>query len=92
MNDYEETHINLLVRLSREAHEPTITARRFTILANAISYILNTINHYHGIDCLRRVVYMSTLKLGYSVGPLNPKTASKLIDNGLIVTSNMNLV
>ena len=92
MNDYEECHINLLVRLSREAHEPTITSKRFMILSKAISEILNTIQHYHGISCLRRIIYMATLKLGYSVGPLNPKTASRLIKKGLIVTSNMNLV
>jgi len=92
MDLYEETHINLLVRLTREAHEPTTTPNRYLILAGAISDILTTIYKYHGFECLRRIIYMATKTLGCSIGPLDPKTASRLINKGLLVTSNINLV
>ena len=45
MNIYEETHSNLLVRLTREAHEPNTSIKRFEILANAISDITQTIKN-----------------------------------------------
>ena len=35
---------------------------------------------------------MATIKLGYSIGPLNAKTGKMLIDTGLIVTNNVNIV
>ena len=40
MGIYEETHINLLVRLTREAHAPSVTTKRFVALANAIADFL----------------------------------------------------
>ena len=43
MNDYEECHINLLAKLTREAHAPTTTPKRYIILANAIFAVLNTV-------------------------------------------------
>ena len=43
MDLYEKTHINLLVRLTREAHEPKTSTHRFMALAGAISDILYTI-------------------------------------------------
>ena len=33
---------------------------------------------------------MATIKLRYSIGPLNLKTAKMLIDKGLIVANNIN--
>ena len=45
---------------------------------------------YHGFNCLRRIIYMTTTQLGYSIGPLDVKTAKMLIDKGLIVTNNIN--
>ena len=33
---------------------------------------------------------MTTTQLGYSIGPLDVKTAEMLIDKGLIVTNNIN--
>ena len=39
MDIYEETHINLLVRLTREAHEPTTTPNRYIKLGGEISDI-----------------------------------------------------
>ena len=45
---------------------------------------------HHNFGCLKRIIYMSTLKLGYSIGPLNVKTAKMLIDKGLIISSSIN--
>ena len=60
-------------------------------LASAISDILQTIYKYHGFEeCLRRIIYMATAQLGYSMGPLNVKTANMLIDKGLIISNNIN--
>ena len=90
MNIYEKTHINLLVRLSREAHEPNTSTRRFMALAGAISDILYTIKKHHGFECLRRIIYMATKQLGgCSIGPLDVKTAKMLIDKGLIISNNI---
>ena len=33
---------------------------------------------------------MATVKLGYSIGPLNAKAAKMLIGKGLIISSNIN--
>ena len=90
MDLYEETHINLLVRLTRDAHESHITTKRYVSLANAISDIFDTIRKHHGFGCLRRIIYMATAKLGYSVGPITPKAAKMLIDKGLLGTHNIN--
>ena len=46
---------------------------------------------HHGFECLRRIIYMATAQLGYSIGPLNVKTAKVLIDKGLIVSNKINL-
>ena len=90
MDLYEETHINLLARLAREAHEANTSTKRFMALASAISDVLYTIKKYHGFECLRRIIYMATAQLGYSIGPLNVKTAKMLIDKGLIISNNIN--
>ena len=90
MDLYEKTHINLLVRLTREAHEANTSTKRFMALASAISNILQTIKKYHGFECLHRIIYMATAQLGYSIGPLNVKTAKMLIDKGLIISNNIN--
>ena len=90
MDIFDETHINLLVRLTREAHAPHVTTKRYVSLAKAISDIFDTIRRHHGFGFLRRIIYMSTLKLGYSVGPITPKAATMLIDKGLLVTNNIN--
>ena len=90
MDLYEETHSNLLVRLAREAREPNTSTKRFEALANAIFDILITIKRHHNFGCLKRIIYMATIKLGYSIGPLNVKTAKVLIDKGLIVSNNIN--
>ena len=89
MDLYEETHINLLVRLTRAAHEANTSTKRFMALASAISNILYTIKKYHGFDCLRRIIYMATTQLGYSIGPLDVKTAKMLIDKGLIISNKI---
>ena len=90
MDLYEETHINLLVRLTREAHESHTTTKRYVSLANAISDIFDTIRRHHGFSVLRRIIYMATTKLGYSVGPITPGAAKMLIDKGLLATNNIN--
>ena len=90
MNIYEEAHSNLLVRLAREARTSNTSEQRFTALANAISDIIQKIKTHHNFGCLRSIIYMATLKLGYSIGPLNVKTAKMLIDKGLIVSNNIN--
>jgi hypothetical protein len=58
-------------------------------LAGAISDILYTIKKHHGFECLRRIIYMATAQLGFSVGPLDVKTAKTLIDKGLIISNNI---
>ena len=90
MDLYEKTHNNLLVRLTREAHEPNTSTHRFMALAGAISDILYTIKKHHGFECLRRIIYTATTQLGYSIGPLNVKTAKMLIDKGLIISNKIN--
>jgi len=45
MDLYEETHINLLVRLAREAREANTSTKRFMALASAVSDILQTIKN-----------------------------------------------
>ena len=90
MDLYEKTHINLLVRLTREAHEPHTSTKRFMSLASSISNILKTVKQYHGFECLRRIIYMATTQLGYSIGPLDVKTAKMLIDKGLIISNSIN--
>ena len=89
MDLYEETHLNLLVRLTREAHEPSTSTHRFMALAGAISDILYTIKKHHGFECLRRIIYMATTQLGFSIGPLDVKTAKMLMDKGLIISNNI---
>ena len=88
----EETHSNLVVRLTREAHEANTSTKRFATLANAIFDIILTSKRHHNFGCLKRIIYMATLKLGYSIGPLNVKTAKMLIDKGLIISNNINAI
>ena len=86
MDIYLETNINLLVRLSKEAHDPNIDAKRYIIIAKGISDILNTIGKYHGIYYLHYAAYVATLRLGHSLGPLNASTMDKLIKQGCTFT------
>ena len=86
MDTYLETNINLLVRLSKEANDPNIDAKRYIIIAKGISDILNTINKYHGIHYLHYAAYAATLRLGHALGPLNASTMDKLIKQGCTVT------
>ena len=78
--------------MTREAHEPNTSTKRFTTLANAISDTILTIKRHHNFGCLKRIIYMATLKLGYSIGPLIVKTDEVLIDKGLIISNNINAV
>ena len=71
MDTYLETNINLLVRLSKEANDPNIDAKRYKIIAKGLCDILNTIDKYHGIYYLHYAAYAATLRLGHSLGPLN---------------------
>ena len=86
MDIYIETNTNLLVRLSKEASDPNIDAKRSVIIAKGISEILNTIEKHHGVQCLHYVAYVATLRLGHSLGPLNASTVHKLIKQGCILT------
>ena len=86
MDTYLETNINLLVRLSKEANDPNIDAKRYIIIAKGISDILNTMNKYHGIYYLHYAAYAATLRLGHSLGPPNASTMDKLIKQGCTVT------
>ena len=86
MDTYLETNINLLVRLSKEANDPNIDAKRYKIIAKGLCDILNTIDKYHGIYYLHYAAYAATLRLGHSLGPLNASTMDKLIKQGCTVT------
>ena len=79
MNLYEETHSNLLARLTREAHEANTSTKQFIAIANAISDIIFTSKRHHNFGCLKRIIYMATLQLGYYIGPLNAKKAEMLL-------------
>ena len=92
MDLYEETHSDLLVRLTRETHASNTSEKRFIALASAISDIIITIKILHNFGCLKRIIYMATIKLGFSIGPLSVNTAKMLIDKGLIVSNNINAV
>ena len=79
--------MNLLVRLSKEAHAQNTDAKRYVVIAKGISEILNTIAKHHGIECLHYVAYAAQLRLGgHSLGPLNASIMDKLIKQGCIVT------
>ena len=86
MEIYLESNINLLVRLSKEAHDPITDAKRYVVIAKGISEILNTIAKHHGIECLHYVAYAAQLRLGHTLGPLNASVMDKLIRQGCIVT------
>ena len=86
MDTYLETNINLLVRLSKEANDPNIDAKRYKIIAKGLCDILNTIDKYHGIYYLHYAAYAATLRLGHALGPLNASTMDKLIKQGCTVT------
>ena len=86
MEIYLESNINLLVRLSKEAHAPNTDAKRYVVIAKGISEILNTIEKHHSIQCLHYVAYATSLRLGHSLGPVNSRIMDKLIKQGCIVT------
>ena len=86
MNRYIETNISLLVRLSKEANDPNIDAKRYAVIAKGISEILNTIEKHHGIQYLHYIIYITTLRLGHGLGPLNATTMNKLIKQGCTLT------
>ena len=86
MGIYLETNINLLVRLSKEAHDPNIDAKRYIIIARGIADILNTIEKHHGIQYLHYIIYIATLRLGHGLGPLNATTMNRLIKQGCTLT------
>ena len=86
MDIYTKTHVNLLLRLSREAHEKNISIKRYTSIAKGISDMLNTIVTYHGIFHLRHIVYFTSLKLGHALGTINENIMAKLIKHGCLVT------
>ena len=87
MDIYVKTHVNLLLRLSREAHEASISIKRYESIAKGISDILNTIVKYHGIFYLRHAVYFTSLKLGHALGPINENIMAKLIKLGYLLSS-----
>ena len=89
MDIYEETHINLIVRLTRAAHDDNIAMKRYVALADALSDILLTIQRHRKIGCLHRIIYMAMLKLGYCIGPFNAKATQALSNKGLIVTKKL---
>ena len=82
MELYIETSINLIVRLSREAHEPNTPFKRYSSLANAISNVLISIEKYHGSYYLHYTAYISALRLGHSLGPINEIMMTKLAKKG----------
>ena len=86
MNKYIELNVNLLTRLSREANDPNIDAKRYKIIAKGISEILATIEKYHGMYYLYYVAHITSLRLGHSLGPLNASVMNKLVNQGCVIT------
>ena len=78
MELYIETNINIIVRLSREAHEPNTSFKRYSSLANAVSHVFEFNRKYHGSYYLHYTAYISALRLGHSLGPINEIMMNKL--------------
>ena len=94
MDDSIESNVNLLIRLTREAHEPNIDVRKFRIYVKAISCVMNTIEKYHGLHYLQYIAYVASSRLGgHPIGPFNEHIASILTKHngispyGLIIKS-----
>ena len=93
MDDYIETNVNLLIRLTREAHAPTIEVRKFRIYVKAISGVMITIEKYHGLHYLQYIAYVASSRLGNPIGPFNEHIASiltkhnNILPYGLIIKS-----
>ena len=86
MDNYIASNVNLLMRLTREAHEPNTELRKYKLYAKAKSEVLNTIEQYHGLYYLHYIAYITFLRLGHALGPINQDIMIKLIKHGCIVT------
>ena len=78
MEHYIESNVNLLMRLTREAHAPNIEVRTYKLFAKAISAVLNTIDKYHGLYYLRHIAYVTSQRLDSPLGPFYGDVALKL--------------
>ena len=85
MDKYIESNVNLLIRLTREAHEPNVDVRRFRVYVKAISGVMNTIEKYHGLYYLQYIAYVASTRLGHAIGPFNEHVASILTKNNSIL-------
>ena len=86
MDVYIEAKIYLVVRLSREANEPNVDIKRDKIVATAISDVFKYNEKHDGNYYLHYVAYITSLRLGYSLRPLNASVMDKLIKQGCAVT------
>ena len=75
MESYVESNVSPLVRLTREAHGPNIEVRTYKLFAKAISDVLSTIEKYHGLYYLQYIAYVTSVRLGYAVGPIHDNIA-----------------
>ena len=82
MEIYIESNTNLLVRLSREAHTIDISIERYVIIAKGLSNVLHTIAKHHGLYYLQYIAYLTSLKLGHVLGPINENIMERLPKRG----------
>ena len=87
MNDYIESNVNLLIRLTREAHEPFTELRRYKLYAKTISDVLYTIEKYHGLYYMHYIAYTTSLRLGHALGPMHKNIAYKLMTKHISISS-----
>ena len=78
MEHYIESNVSLLMRLTREAHNPNIEVRIYKLYAKAISAVLNTIDKYHGLYYLQHIAYVTSQRLDSPLGPFYEDVALKL--------------
>ena len=91
MDKHVETHLSLLIRLTREAHEPNTEVRRYRLLAKAISGVLSTIAKYHGLYYLHYIAYATSLRLGHALGPINENVSSELASRRRIAPNSFTI-
>ena len=84
MDNYIESNVKLLMRLTREAHELNEDVRRFRIYVKAISGVMNTIEKYHGLYLLQYIAFVASSRLARPIGPFNEHVASILTKNNSI--------
>ena len=81
-----QSYINILVRLSNNAHKQDLPFIKYVKIANDISDILVRVEDDYGMDYLIYIMYKTSYILGHSIGPLSGYVTKRLISEGCITT------